>query len=151
MIIRRGNVEDLPRLITLGRDMHNESIYKDIEWDDDIVHNLGMAAIHDNRYLLLVAETEEDGIIGFFLGFYTTYFFSRECIAQDMALFVSSDKRGYMAAKKLIDEYTLWAIRIGCREVCLASSTGINPAKTGALFERLGFNHIGGIYKQRLS
>jgi GNAT superfamily N-acetyltransferase len=84
-------------------------------------------------------------------GYLIDYFFCNETLVSDEVLFVKADRRGAVTAMRLIRGLQQWASDRGARELCLGISTNVRIETTGKLYERLGFTHVGGIYKKRLT
>jgi GNAT superfamily N-acetyltransferase len=149
-MIRPARQDDLPQLLELGRRMHQESVYRDFEFcERRLTSYLAMVLDTPGRYCLHVAE-REGRIVGFLAGYLEPFLFGRETVAHDTAFFVDRSQRGTTTAKRLIDAFRGWARERGARELCLGVSSGIEPERVGAFYERLGLSRAGAIYKQRL-
>lgn len=147
MTIRNAVHDDVDALLELGREMHAESWYAYLPFDEAKVRNALCTAI--SRGFLAVQEA--DGrIVGGMAGLITEFWFCRSLIATDLGLFVKSDKRGSTAAVRLVQAFIDWARANGAAEVNLAISTGVRIEETGDLYKALGLTHVGGIYKGRL-
>lgn len=147
MTIRNADYNDVDALLELGRQMHAESWYAYLPFDDDKVRNALCTAI--TRGFLAVHEV--DGrVLGAMAGVITEFWFCHSRIATDLGLFVRSDKRGSAAAVRLVQAFIDWAKKNGAAEVSLAISTGVRIEETGDLYKALGLTHVGGVYKGRL-
>lgn len=136
--------------LEIARRMHAESLYSWLPFDVDKVIEECAIALDSPQHLLLVAvddSGDQDQIVGFFLGYWTEYFFNRERVAEDKALYVSPCVRGGKAATLLINAFRDWAFAEACMEAVLAHSTGYDA---GPFFERLGFKRVGTVHKLRL-
>ena len=150
MNLRHATLDDIEAGIDLGRRMHEESEFAFLPFDADKVRRL-LHHIADNldRYCAYVVE-HDDCLVGLLVGQVMEYFFCRERLSDDMLLFVEQNQRGSIAALKLMHAYLDWSRDQGVREARVAISTGIDTDKTGAFLERLGFRHVGGVYKHRM-
>ncbi len=151
MIIRPAREGDADAVIELGKRMHEESAYAFLPYDLKKVRALFNSYIADpEKQCGLVAE-EDSKLIGMFGGYLTSYFFCNEKIACDLIFFVDEKHRGSSAAPRLIRAFRQWASVHGASEICLGVSTQINTERTGKFYERMGLQHVGGVYKQRLN
>lgn len=149
MIVDKATKADLAPMLEMGMMMHAESSYRDKSMSADKVGTLFWAGISETGDIFLRVVRKDGEIIGGMLGMLTPYWFSdTDLLAVDLALFVRQDKRGAIAAKKLIDAFADWARDHGAREVSLASSTEVAPERTAKLFEACGFPQIGTIHRR---
>lgn len=147
MGIRRANPADIADILALGRKMHAESWYAYLPFDEQKV----LAAIELVMRGGFLAVYEVDGVIaGGMAGILTEFWFSREQMATDLALFIEPGRRGGIAASRLVQAFIVWARDAGAQEVSLAISTGVRAQETGDLFEAMGLRRVGGVYKARL-
>ena len=146
-MIRPATTDDLPRLMELANLMHAESRFQAIALvPAKLEATLRLCMDHG---CALVAE--RDGVIvGGFIGVAVEYFFSRERMASDLALFVEPNKRGGFIAAGLIRAFKAWAARQGVKHIEIGVSTGVHPEQTGALFEKLGLKRQGALYTGEL-
>jgi hypothetical protein len=142
MQIRDVTEEDTPRLVELGRMIHFESRYAAFNFNPEkfaarVRHAAG-------QQLAFVAEASGD-IVGFFLGVVDTHFFGDDKVSYDMVTFVLPDRRG-SAGVSLIREYIRRARALGVSDIHIGTSTGVNTVRMSALYRKLGFRSVGGIY-----
>ena len=87
-MIRPFTLEDLPTMVELGKIMHEESVYRDLDFDAQKLIDLGHHYIaNPERCWSAVAEVN-GRIIGMYAGYITEYYFGKDLIAQDLLLFV---------------------------------------------------------------
>jgi GNAT superfamily N-acetyltransferase len=149
MMVRRANIADVPALVALGRLLHAEaSSYSHTAYDADKVAQTLATVIAGGG--VFVHETAGE-IDGGFAGMIMERWFSTDRMALDLSLFVRADRRGGVIACRVTDAFLQWckAEGIAARDVVIGVSTGINAERTGKLYERLGFERIGGIYRLR--
>lgn len=143
-------VGDIIPLTYLAEMMHEESVFAHIPFNKDKVMQLGLDAIYSANYIALSAK-QHDKHIGFFIGYYTTHFFSDERVAMDMTLFVHPDNRGSWAAIKMLRWFLNWAKEMDCKSVQLGTVTQVTPERTIALFKRkLGLSVLGTVLTKGL-
>lgn len=148
-MIRPATLDDIPRMLELGRAMHAESpVFRPYAWSDDKVRGLIDWLIHDRNGLALVCVDRGGEIIGGFLGVITEQFFSTDQVAQDYALFVDPGRRGALAGKQLLEAFRRWAADRGVPAV-MGVSTGVSVEATGRLVEASGFQYFGRLYQFR--
>lgn len=140
MTARRANLADLPFILSMCEDMHEESRYARLPRD--------MAKIEDCIRRLIEAA---NGLVfvtgaGFLVGFVTEYWFSQERYAAELLLYVSPESRGSVDAIDLVRAYVAGAKSLNAREVHLENSTGYEVKKVEEFFSRCGFTRVGGNY-----
>lgn len=138
---------DIPAMLHVGKMMHGESRYSFMEYDGEKVAAT-IRTLLGSGFVRVVRREGE--IIGGMIGYMGEPWFSREPVAGELALFVIPDRRGGMAAAALVNEFVAWATERGAREITLAISAGVRVEETGRLYERLGFDNIGGVFKRRV-
>ena len=148
-MIRPFTLDDLPTMVELGKIMHEESVYRDLDFNEDKIKDLALTYLaNPERCWSAVAEVN-GRIIGMYAGYITEYYFGKDLIAQDLLLFVDPTKRGGLAAVKLITAFEDWAFAKGVKEVCPASSTMVAPERTAMLYNLLGYTNVGSLFKKR--
>ncbi|WP_162559897.1 hypothetical protein [Methylobacterium radiodurans] len=135
----------------LAKALHQESIYRNIRFDDAKVKALLKSACDNaSPFTVCFIYKRRGRMSGILLGYVSEYFFSRDRIAQDLFLFVPRKARGGVIALMLIRRFKKWAQTQGAKELCLGHTTGIDPEKAHHFFDKLGLNRVGSIYKQSL-
>lgn len=150
MIIRPAVEEDIPIVFALAKKMYEESAYGTFcSFNDKKSLALIQTALKNpDNYFLHVAE-KDGAIIGMYGGSITDYYFSNDLMAVDLILYVDPNKRGGLAAVKLIQAFEDWAFSKGVKEICPASSTQIAPERTAQLYHLLGYEVVGNLFKKR--
>lgn len=148
MQIRPATIEDLAAMQALGMHMHAESPrFSVMKYDEHKVSLLLRMAINDPAYFLMVAEKNGGDIIGGFLGYVAPMWFSQDLAAADLALFIEQDRRGGMAAARLVRDYIAWARERGAKKITAGISTGVSPEETAKLFEAVGMKLYGYLFE----
>lgn len=145
--IRPALREELPAIIALGRLMHAESWQRFEPYAPDRLH--GTLTDILNHGFLWVHEIGGE-IDGAMAGFVAECWYADVKIAGELGIYVRPSANGGIAAMRLIKQFIAWATERGAAEITLGITTGINIAETGRIYERLGFEHVGGNYKMRV-
>lgn len=141
---------DLPRVSSLAWDMHQESFYRDNDFQVSRIR-----AIWDQNvtlpgmYCLMVAEDAGE-VIGVFAGVTFNHFFGNDRVSSDLILYVTPEHRGGSAAPRLVKAYEQWARRIGVKEIQIGVSTGVHEERTAQFFQKLGFGHKAIYFRKRI-
>lgn len=143
MRIRPMTVFDIEKLIALGRLMHIESVYASLDFNEEKLFIFGMSILASQNYICMVAENSDGIIVGMFVGYWSEHPFGRSKIANDFILFVEPDARGTTAAPRLIKSFENWCRDHDVSMIALGTSTGVNPERTFALYEKLGYTLTG--------
>ena len=140
--LREIENKDLPMLIDMGAQMHKESGYSVIQYSREKIQGIFANAIILSDVLGLASEDDE-GIYGLMLAAVSEHWCSTDRVAYDLALYVKPERRGGMAAIRMIRYYVRWAQERGAKMISLGTSTGINSERVSKLYERLGFKKVG--------
>lgn len=147
MKIRPACPDDLAELVELGRQMHAESPrFSKLGFDTFKVHALLATAMNDPRYFLMVADNDGE-LVGGLAGFMAPHWFSQDEVAQDLALFVNPDRRGGMAAVRLVKEFVTWAESKSAKLIGLGISTGVLVEETAQLYRTIGLKQFGYLFE----
>ena len=143
---------DLPVVMALAALMHFESPrFSQYYFEHDKVKQLLRTAIDNQQDYCALVCTTNDVVVGGFLGTAYSQWFSEDRVAADLALFVQQDKRGGIAAMRLIKAYEAWARDIGVMTISLGVSTGVHHDRTLALYETMGFEEPSVALQKRLT
>ncbi|MES2973270.1 MAG: GNAT family N-acetyltransferase [Pseudomonadota bacterium] len=149
MPIRSATLDDIPTMIAIGREMHEESVFSPYSFDIPTLTLLMSRLIKGDHGIALVEEV--DGVVvGGFLGVVWPHFFGPDLQASDLALFIRPEYRGGSAGFRLIRAFITEAKARGAAQVVLANSTGIQPERVAGLFERVGLRQVGYVYSLNL-
>jgi GNAT superfamily N-acetyltransferase len=145
--IRRATPNDLHRLLTLLKDLHAESVFRNIPIDENRLKSFASTCIANPSHIWVVYENAGAQIDGFLLGYVTQYYFSTELGAWDIALYVRPERRGSTIAFRLWRAFKARAAELGARTMWLGSSAGITPALTHKFYTGLGMAESGTLYR----
>ena len=85
------------------------------------------------------------------MGYLSSYYFGNDLLANDILWYVKKERRGSMTGPRLLKAFRTWAKERGAREVCMGVSTAVDVDRTHKLLSRMGFEHVGGIFKEALT
>ena len=146
-MIRLATESDIADLVKLGQEMHQESNFASLTFDvkktEDYVKNL-------MSYGVVFCSEDNGKVTGFIAGFLYQPYFSYDFMASDIGLFVSKDARGGMAAPKLIDAFTKWAMEKGAKQIRPGISVGGNIEGVGRLYQRMGYSMVGSVFMKEI-
>ena len=149
MNIRLATPNDFPAMLDMGAHMHAAGKYAFLPYDrPKLIHLL--TALHTSPNGLLVLATEDERPIGMIIAFVEEYYFCHAKLARDLLVWVEESGRGGLAGSRLIGFFDDWAKSRGAVETCLCDTNGSSRERIGALYQRLGYERVGGIYKRRL-
>ena len=146
-MIRPAEIKDINRIVALGKEMHQEGLYKDIRFDSQkFVSTISYCMREGFAWV-----GEKDGLVvcGMLAGI-QEYFFSTEKLTNDFGLFVSKEYRKSRLALLLIKQYVNWEKQMGVSEITMGSTNGHQGSGLKKFLEKsLGFECVGEIYKLR--
>lgn len=145
--IRDAKQEDLPRLMELAKAMHAESPrFSQLRFNEIKSYQFLAMMIYSESFFFKVVE--RNGIlIGGMAAFISPQWFSDDMIASDIALFISPECRGGMAAAKLIRAYKEWAVQSGAVLQTLGISTGVQVEETRQFMTAIGCKQFGYLFE----
>jgi len=151
-VIRRATVADLGRLVELARKMHAESRFRIYRFAEQKVRDMlqGLIDSPETGLVMVAVDRTTGEIVGGMAAMCVEQWFSDEKVAQDLALFVDPDKRGGIAAARLVDEFLGWAYDMGAVTAELGINTGVRVERTALLFERMGMARTAYLYVKEL-
>ena len=139
MVIRKADTDDIPSLIRLGREMHEEApTFNMLDFDDQKVIALFNSPPMVESGACFIAEDQGEAI-GMFCGVVVPHYFGNMLMANDLCLFVTKSRRGGTAAYRLIKTFESWAIAKGAVSLRFGISTNVEPERTLKLYEKLGY------------
>ncbi|MBT7542385.1 MAG: GNAT family N-acetyltransferase [Gammaproteobacteria bacterium] len=139
MVIRKADTDDLPSLIRLGREMHQEApTFNTLDFDEQTLVALFNSPGMVEYGACFIAEDKGE-TIGMFCGLVIPHFFGHSLMANDLCLFVTKSRRGGTAAYRLIKTFESWAIAKGAVSLRFGISTNVEPERTLKLYEKLGY------------
>ena len=146
-MIRPATEDDIQEIVKIGRLMHQESDeYREISYDDEKVQESMLGLLKCGGVIFLY---ERDGELrGGLAGSIGEFWFSREKIAGDFALFIKPEHRQGMIAVKLILAFQSWAKQLGAKRIQMGVTTGVHAEQTGRLYQSLGMRYAGLLFNK---
>lgn len=150
MPIRPIKPDDVPGVIDLGYQMHQESVYRHFNYDPNkcgrLIYNF--MTNPDTRFAYV--GTSNDALNSVFLGSIDEHYFGTDLIASDTLWYVSPQSRGSRVGLQLLRAFEKWAKNANAAEIYVGVSSGLSADKTGTMLQKLGYDVVGGNYKQRV-
>jgi len=145
-------VSRLLDILQLGIAMHQESEFSAVQFDiEQAAHSIVSLVIENPNGFGMLAYTDDGKPAGMIAGSITPYFFSLGWVASDFVWFMRPEYRGSRAAVKLLKSFRTWAAEKGASELYMGVTTNVSADRTGDLLQRMGFKHVGGNYRVRLT
>ena len=139
------NASDVEMMIALGKRLHAESRFRDLEYDQSRLRRVGEYGLTHGNPALLMAERSEI-LVGMAVVLIGEHFFSSAKTATIQLLYVTQEARGGMAAIRLLKSIRRIAANAGAHDLHLNVTTGIASAKTDRFLLKMGFQQTGGNY-----
>ena len=150
VIIRDLKLDDMQQVLTLAEEAHGESSYSHLDFDPEVITAMAQVWVTNPMvYFCKLVTSQENKIFAMYVGLISSYYFGKDLVANDLLLFVSQDRRGGIAAARLIKEFEDWAFANGAKEIRPASSTGVKTEETRQLYNALGYNTVGHTFVKR--
>lgn len=147
-MVRDATYDDVEKLLPLAYVMHQTSIYKETEYDEEVVRKYAKHFVDsENNYFRVV---DKDGKpCAFFLGYITTYLWSNQTLACEENLF--TDGTSVLAGLKLTKDFEAWAKEKGAYEVNFSiTHSGKPDEQMNKFMVRMGYQERGAIFKKRI-
>jgi GNAT superfamily N-acetyltransferase len=146
MKLRRPNsIEEVAKLVELGRAMHAESTFKNMDFDRKIAGETILRLMESPTGYMMMACDENDEPIGGIAALVTQAFFGKDKVASEMAFYVSPDRRGRLAGARLAQAYVAWAKVMGAKRINAGNSAGMNDELYVRFWTGLGFKRAGSL------
>ncbi len=135
---RPATIDDLPRVLDMCLDMHQESRYSNYALDWKKIREQFVAIMNAPHGIFLITDN------GFLLGAVAEYWFGPAKYAFELLLYVKPEARGSSEAPTLVKAYAAAAKALGAVDIHVENSTGYESEKVERLFAKLGFTRVGG-------
>lgn len=133
--------------IELGRSMHMESRFRELEFSENKVLQL-----LERPNVFGAFSLTGNCITGFFLGVVQPMWFSEARFGFDLALYMRPEYRQRRTpdAVRLIREFEKFCAEQGCSEINLGSTAEISTESAKRLYAKLGYKECGFISRKEL-
>jgi GNAT superfamily N-acetyltransferase len=148
MVRRFVQQQDFEAVMDMAKAMHRESpIHRAHPFSEARVAALLVAIADFDEFFAQVAYDGGD-LVGFSLVMVSPMYFSEDLEMLDFAFYVAEDRRGAIAAVKLVKGWEAWARQQGAVVMRPGVSTGINDERAGAFLEHMGYALTGRQYSK---
>lgn len=147
-MIRPATIDDIPRIVDLGKMLHQESRYAPISFNEEKVATL-MRYLIEKDGVVFVAEVDGE-IVGGIAGAITEFWFSSETQAFDYSFFLAPEARHGMQAVRLMSAFENWARIHGARQIDMGITTDINVDKSARLYTGMGYKECGKLFVKEI-
>ena len=147
---RRPVPEDLPKIMRLAKEMHSETSFRTLSFDDGKAAAEIMANIVNPDVFVVVAE-ERGQIVGIVAAFLSKPFFSEDTVVYDHIWYVGKDSRGSMVGPRLLKSLSQWAVLCRAKAVFVTLGSDVSQERVGKLVEKLGYRRLGGYFRKDIS
>ena len=146
---RDATSDDLDALIALGSRMRAESIepFPPVE-PARVRKQLDIAVAMPGVFLVALAEDDDGSPVGMVTAVAGDWAFSSQLRSVSDLLFVLPERRGLVAAKRLVQRFLDWSDDLGAKTAIIGVSTGVSPERTGRFLELMGFQPMGTTYRK---
>lgn len=142
--LRQGTTADLEAILWLARELHVDSRYANLYYQQPKVRQRLDHFLRSNATCCLLVTRDGD-IQAFLLGALQDLPFANHLSATVQFLYATHLSRGGMA-RALLRAFRQWATGKGARELKLEDTFGQDDPRTQKLLGELGLTRIGGIY-----
>lgn len=144
------NPLNAPVVVSLGRDMHRMSSFRDMTYSAGELRGFLDVMIEAPHLQGFLAQDDRGVTLGFMLCGLTKSFFGPDLSAVEFALYVDPQHRSTGVAKQLVQSYVDWAIAKGARRVNAGNSAGTPDEAYTALMQSAGFEKTGSLLYQTI-
>jgi len=147
LAIRHASMDDIEDIVAMGERGHKRGANARFDFSGMRARVLVAQCITRRTMCALVAS-DDSGIVGFLLGNSDEYPYIAMRYATDLATY--SEAPG--AGRALIEAFTRWADANGCDQIIVGVTYGGRSERGAtALYRRLGFTHVGGMFTRQRS
>ena len=148
--IRKWSYDDFDTILDLGETMWQEGAYAEMTFDRHKVKNTFNKLLSTGKGIGFVAERDSK-IIGGIVIYVSEYFFNREKVCSDLALYVDpNERKSIFVPIRLINAATEWAKEQGAREFRPGSTVELASDRVEKLYKFMKFKTVGHLFKKEL-
>ncbi len=150
--VRKATEEDIPAILPMLRQLHLESVFRDVPLDETKLSKFLMQCLdRQNHACVLLHESAPLQIGGILIGYCEPYWFSPQMGARDLVLYVRPERRGSLIAYRLWSKFKLWATEVGAHVLWMGTASGIAPQLSRKFYLGLGMQEVGSLYRMKLT
>ena len=147
---RRPVPADLPQLMRLAKEMHAETSFSTLSFDDAKAASEIMSFVLNPE--MFVCAAEKDGVIlGLVAAFLSQPYFSDDLVIYDHIWYVSKEARGTMIGPRLLNRLSEWGSLCKAKAIFVTLGSDVNQERVGKLVEKLGYGRLGGYYRKDIN
>jgi GNAT superfamily N-acetyltransferase len=137
-MIRQGTVDDIPRIIEMGRHLCDSTSYKHITMSPERVRVTCETMITHGFFIV----AEKDGeVIGAMLGDVFQPWYSEDKLGIDYTFWIEPEHRNGLLAVKMMKAFETWCISMGAKQIRPGIGTGDKGAER--LYSAMGYKPMG--------
>ena len=141
-MIRDLTTDDVDEMVALGAVMHEESPLAKYHFNQDRAVYILNEII--GKEVVFAAGAFVDGrLAGILVAELTTHLFVDIKIVSDIVFYVSPDRRGAVAGKRLVDRFKAWGLDVDADITRIQVDAGIDNGRACAFLGHLGFEDKG--------
>lgn len=144
---RRPVSADLPQLMRLAKEMHAETSFSTLSFDEPKAAAEIMSCIMNTDMLVCAAEIDGK-IVGLIAAYLDKPYFSEDLVVYDYIWYVGKDARGTMVGPRLLKHLSEWAGLCRAKAVFVTLGSDVSQDRVGKLVEKLGYSRLGGYYRK---
>ena len=148
MTIRFATLNDVPTLVEGGRRMHALTRFRNLDYSECRVREAFSRLIElgQHKYVFLVAEDSEKGVVGALIGVLEQHIFSDQLTASVMHYDVLPEKRMGGYGVRLLKAFEHWCANRKVVEINLGVNSGEAVESLGRFVVRMGYSKVGENY-----
>ena len=144
---RIPTAEDLPEIIRLAKEMHSETSFSTLTFDEDKARGEILFCLQNPQNFVCAAE--KDGrLVGIIAVYLSSPFFSNDRVVYDHLWYVSKEARGTIVGSRLLEFASGWAKYQDAKAIFLTLGSDIGSDRVGKLAELHGYRQLGGYYRK---
>lgn len=145
-----SSMEDVERMIDLGREMHAESVFASMPYLEDKLRAFGRYYIDNPKAGVGVVAEDDNGVAAMMAMSVHERYFNDERYAYDMLLYVRKDKRGGLAAARVLKDVEKWAKEQSIKEVMVGIFAGISNDTAQRFYSAMGYEPAGIVMRKEV-
>lgn len=147
---RRPLPTDLPQIMRLAKEMHAETSFHSLSFNEAKAATEIMSFVLDPNTFVCVAEKDGE-LVGIVAAFLSQPYFSDDLAVYDHIWYVSKDGRGSMVGPRLLKYLTEWAGLCKASAIFVTLGSDVHQERVGKLVEKLGYSRLGGYYRKDIN
>ena len=144
---RDAGPKDVDDILQLAREMHAETSFKTLTFNDGKAALEIMECILSPYYFFCLAE-QEGKVVGFIVGYLSQPLFSEDLVVYDHAWYVGKSVRNTFIGVRLLKNLVRWSKIQNARALFVTTGSKVNEARVGKLVESQGFTQLGGYFRR---